>query len=88
MNHFAVRRAGIVLAKAAFLLCGFAAIRMMLSLLKPDSIFPWWLVALASAVSVAVGCCFLLAALICEGQLEEDERLAKKVPVRKIKRRH
>ena len=48
MNHFAVRRAGVLLAKAAFLLFGLAAIWMMLSLVEPDGIYPWWLVTLAS----------------------------------------
>lgn len=87
MNHFAVRRAGVLLAKAAFLLFGLAAIWMMLSLVEPDGIYPWWLVTLASVGSMSVGCCFLLGALICEDELNEDERRAQKVPVRKIERR-
>ena len=80
MNHFAVRRAGVLLAKAAFLLFGLAAIWMMLSLVEPDGIYPWWLVTLASVGSMSVGCCFLLGALICEDELDEDERRAQKVP--------
>ena len=88
MNHFAVRRAGVVLAKAVFLLCGLGAIWMMLSLVEPGGIYPWWLVMLASVGSMSVGCCFLLGALICEDELNEDERRAQKVPVRKIERRH
>ena len=88
MNHFAVRRAGVLLAKAACLLFGLAAIWMMLSLVEPDGIYPWWLVTLASVGSMSVGCCFLLGVLICEDELDEDERRAQKVPVRKIERRH
>ena len=87
MNHFAVRRAGVLLAKAAFLLFGLAAIWMMLSLVEPDGIYPWWLVTLAGVGAFSVGCCFLFGALICEEELKEDERKAKKVPVRKIERR-
>ena len=88
MNHFAVRRAGVLLAKAAFLLFGLAAIWMMLSLVEPDGIFPWWLVTLASVGAFALGCVFLLGALIAEVELKEDMALAKQVPVRKIDRRH
>ena len=88
MNHFAVRRAGVLLAKAVFLLCGLGAIWMMLSLVEPGGIYPWWLVMLASVGAFSVGCCFLFGALICEEELKEDERKAKKVPVRKIERRH
>ena len=56
--------------------------------IDPDRIYPWWLVTLASVGSMSVGCCFLLGALICEDELDEDERRAQKVPVRKIERRH
>ena len=87
MNHFAVRRAGVVLAKAVFLMCSLGAIWMMLSLVEPDGIYPWWLVMLASVGAFSVGCCFLLGALICEDELDEDERRAQKAPVRKIERR-
>lgn len=88
MNHFAVRWAGVVLAKAAFLLFGLAAVWLLLSLVEPGGIYPWWLVMLASVGAFSVGCCFLFGALICEEELKEDERKAKKVPVRKIERRH
>ena len=87
MNHFAVRRAGVVLAKAVFLLCGLGAIWMMLSLVEPGGIYPWWLVMLASVGAFSVGCCFLFGALICEDELDEDERRAQKAPARKIERR-
>ena len=88
MKHFYIRKAGILLAKAAFLLCGLGAIWMMLSLVEPSGVYPWWLVVLASVGSMSVGCCFLLGALICEKELKEDMALAKQVPVRKIDRRH
>lgn len=88
MNHFAVRRAGVLLAKAVFLLFGLVAAWLLLSLVEPDGIYPWWMVMLASVGSMSVGCCFLLGALICEYELNEDERRAQKVPVRKIERRH
>ena len=82
MQHFYIRKVGILLAKSAFLLCGLGAIWMMLSLVEPDG-YPWWLVVLASVGAFALGCVFLLGALICE----ESSR-AKQVPVRKIDRRH
>lgn len=88
MNHFAVRRAGVLLAKAVFLLFGLVAAWLLLSLVEPDGIYPWWMVMLASVGSMSVGYCFLLGALICEDELNEDERRAQKVPVRKIERRH
>ena len=88
MNRFAVRRAGVTLAKAVFLLFGLAAVWLLLSLVEPDGFYPWWLVTLASVGSMSVGCCFLLGALICEEELDKDERRAKEVPVRKIERRH
>lgn len=87
MQHFYIRKAGILLAKSAFLLCGLAAIWMMLSLVEPDG-YPWWLVTLASVWAFTLGCAFLLGALICEEELKEDMDLAKQVPVRKIDRRH
>lgn len=88
MNHFAVRRAGVLLAKAVFLLFGLVAAWLLLSLVEPDGIYPWWMVMLASVGSMSVGCCFLLGALICEDELNKDERRAQKVLVRKIERRH
>lgn len=88
MNHFAVRRAGVLLAKAAFLLFGLAAIWMMLSLVEPSGVYPWWLVVLASVGAYTLGSVFLLGALICEEELKEDMARAKQVPVRKIDRRH
>ena len=88
MRHFYIRKAGIFLAKAAFLLCGLGAIWMMLSLVEPDGIFPWWLVTLASVGAFALGCVFLLGALIAEVELKEDMARAKQVPVRKIDRKH
>ena len=87
MQHFCIRKAGIRLAKSAFLLCGLGAIWMMLSLVEPDG-YPWWLVVLASVGAFALGCVFLLGALICEEELKEDMARAKQVPVRKIDRRH
>lgn len=88
MQHFYIRKAGILLAKAAFLLCGLGAIWMMLSLVEHGGIYPWWLVVLASVGAFALGCVFLLGALICEEELKEDLARAKQVPVRKIDRRH
>lgn len=99
MQHFYIRKAGILLAKAAFLLCGLGAIWMMLSLVEPSGVYPWWLVVLASVGAFALGCVFLLGALICktlpdmarksnEEELKEDLARAKRVPVRKIDRRH
>ena len=88
MQHFYIRKAGILLAKSAFLLCGLGAIWMMLSLVEPSGVYPWWLVVLASVGAFALGCVFLLVALICEEELKEDMALAKQVPVRKIDRRH
>lgn len=87
MNHFAVRRAGVLLAKAAFLLFGLAAIWMMLSLVEPDGIYPWWLVTLASVGSMCLGCTFLIGAMVAEDELNEDIARAQQVPVRKIERR-
>ena len=87
MQHFYIRKAGILLAKSAFLLCWLGAIWMMLSLVEPDG-YPWWLVVLASVGAFALGCVFLLGALICEEELKEDMARAKQVPVRKIDRRH
>ena len=40
MRHFYIRKAGILLAKAAFLLCGLGAIWMMLSLVEAGWHFP------------------------------------------------
>ena len=88
MKHFYIRKAGILLAKSVFLLCGLGAIWLMLSLVEPGGVYPWWLVVLASVGSMSVGCCFLLGALICEEELKEDMARAKQVPVRKIDRRH
>ena len=88
MQHFYIRKAGILLAKAASLLCGLGASEMMLSLVEPSGIYPWWLVILASVGAFALGCVFLLGALICEEELKEDLARAKQVPVRKIDRRH
>lgn len=88
MRHFYIRKAGILLAKSAFLLCGLGAIWMMLSLVEPGGVYPWWLVILASVGAFALGCVFLLGALICEEELKEDMARAKQVPVRKIDRRH
>lgn len=87
MRHFYIRKVGILLAKTAFLAFGLGAIWMMLSLVEPDG-YPWWLVTLASVGSFALGCVFLLGALIAEVELEEDMARAKQVPVRKIDRRH
>ena len=84
MQHFYIRKAGILLAKSAFLLCGLGAIWLMLSLVEPDGVYPWWLVVLASVGAFALGCVFLLGALIAEVELEEDMARAKQVPVRKI----
>lgn len=86
MNHFAVRRAGVLLAKAAFLLFGLAAIWMMLSLVEPDGIYPWWLVTLASVGSMCLGCTFLIGAMVAEDELNENIARAQQVPVRKIER--
>ena len=85
MQRFYIRKVGILLAKSAFLLCGLGAIWMMLSLVEPDG-YPWWLVTLASVGAFALGCVFLLGALIAEVELEEDMARAKQVPVRKIER--
>ena len=90
MQHFYIRKVGILLAESAFLLCGLGAVWMMLSLVEPDG-YPWWLVTLASVGAFALGCVFLLGALICEEELEElkeNMARAKQVPVRKIDRRH
>jgi len=87
MRHFYIRKVGILLAKTAFLAFGLGAIWMMLSLAEPDG-YPWWLVVLASVGAFALGCVFLLGALICEEELKEDLARAKQVPVRKIDRRH
>ena len=87
MQHFYIRKVGILLAKSAFSLCGLGTIWMMLSLGEPDG-YPWWLVVLASVGAFALGCVFLLGALIAEVELEEDMAQAKQVPVRKIDRRH
>lgn len=87
MQHFYIRKAGILLAKTAFLAFGLGAIWMMLSLVEPD-VYPWWLVVLASVGAFSLGCVFLLGALICEEELKEDMARAKQVPVRKIDRRH
>ena len=86
MQHFYIRKAGILLAKSAFLLCGLGAIWMMLSLVEPSGVYPWWLVVLASVGAFALGCVFLLGALICEEELKEDIARAQQVPVRKIER--
>ena len=75
MNHFAVRRAGVLLAKAVFLLFGLWAVWLALSILEPGA-YPWWLVLLASFGSMCAGCCFLLGALIYEDELDKEERLA------------
>ena len=88
MQHFYIRKAGILLAKTAFLAFGLGAIWMMLSLVEPGGVYPWWLVVLASVGSMSVGCCFLFGALICEEELKEDMARAKQVPVRKIDWRH
>ena len=88
MQHFYISKVGILLAKSAFLLCGLGAIWMMLSLVEPNGVYPWWLVVLASVGAFALGCMFLLGALICEEELKEEMARAKQVPVRKIDRRH
>ena len=88
MRHFYIRKAGILLAKAAFLLCGLGAIWMMLSLVEPGGVYPWLLVVLASMGAFALGCMFLLGALICEEELKEDMARQKSVPVPRIDRRH
>ena len=88
MQHFYIRKAGILLAKAAFLLCGLGASEMMLSLVEPSGVYPWWLVVLASVGAFALGCVFLLGALICEEELKEDMARQKSVPVPHIDRRH
>ena len=88
MQHFYIRKAGILLAKTAFLAFGLGAIWMMLSLVEPGGIYPWWLVVLASVGAFALGCVFLLGALIAEEELKEDMARAKQVPIRKIDRRN
>lgn len=88
MQHFYIRKVGILLAKSAFLLCSLGGIWMMLSLVEPSGVYPWWLVVLASVWAFALGCVFLLGALIAESELKEDMARAKQVPVRKIDRRH
>lgn len=88
MQHFYIRKVGILLAKSAFLLCGLGGIWLMLSLVEPSGVYPWWLVVLTSVGAFALGCVFLLGALIAEVELEEDMARAKHVPVRKIDRRH
>ena len=87
MQHLYIRKAGILLAKVVFLLCGLGAIWMMLSLVEPDG-YPWWLVTLASVGAMCVGCTFLLGALIAEEELAAEIARAQQVPVRKIDRRH
>ena len=42
MQHFYIRKVGILLAKSAFLLCGLGAIWMMLSLVEPSGVYGWW----------------------------------------------
>lgn len=88
MQHFYIRKAGILLAKSAFLLCGLGAIWMMLSLVELGGIYPWWLVTLASVGSMCLGCTFLIGAMVAEDELNEDIARAQQVPVRKIDRRH
>lgn len=91
MRHFYIRKAGILLAKTAFLAFGLGAIWMMLSLVEPDG-YPWWLVTLASVGSMCLGCTFLIGAMVAEDELNEDIARAQQVPVRKIEcrssRRH
>jgi len=88
MQHFYARKAGILLAKTAFLAFGLGAIWLMLSLVEPSDVYPWWLVVLASVGAFALGCVFLLGALICEEELKEDMARQKSVPVPRIDRRH
>lgn len=87
MQHFYIRKAGILLAKTAFLAFGLGAIWMMLSLAEPDG-YPWWLVTLASVGSMCLGCTFLIGAMVAEDELNEDIARSQQVPVRKIDRRH
>ena len=87
MQHFYIRKAGILLAKTAFLAFGLGAIWMMLSLVEPDGVYPWWLVTLASVGSMCLGCTFLIGAMVAEDELNEDIARAQQVPVRKIERR-
>lgn len=86
MQHFYIRKAGILLAKVVFLLCGLGAIWMMLSLVEPGGVYPWWLVTLASVGAMCVGCTFLLGALVAEEELNAEITRAQQVPVRKIDR--
>ena len=88
MQHFYIRKVGILLAKSAFLLCGLGAIWMMLSLVEPGGVYPWWLVTLASVGSMCLGCTFLIGAMVAEDELNEDIARSQQVPVRKIDRRH
>ena len=88
MQHFYIRKVGILLAKSAFLLCGLGAIWMMLSLVEPGGVYPWWLVTLASVGSMCLGCTFLIGAMVAEAELNEDIARSQQVPVRKIDRRH
>ena len=88
MQHFYIRKVGILLAKSAFLLCGLGAIWMMLSLVEPGGVYPWWLVTLGSVGSMCLGCTFLIGAMVAEDELNEDIARAQQVPVRKIDRRH
>ena len=93
MQHFYIRKAGILLAKTAFLAFGLGSIWMMLSLVEPDG-YPWWLVTLASVGSMCLGCTFLclgctflIGAMVAEDELNEDIARTQQVPVRKIERR-
>ena len=87
MQHFYIRKVGILLAKTAFLAFGLGAIWMMFSLVEPDG-YPWWLVTLASVGSMCLGWTFLIGAMVAEDELNEDIARSQQVPVRKIDRRH
>ena len=85
MQHFYIRKAGIMALKCGFVAAGLFAIWLLGGMAENPAL--WWLYALASVGSMSAG---LLLGLSVEAETELDriEARRKSVPVPKIDRRH
>lgn len=70
MQHLSIRKAGILLAKAAFLLCGLLAIWIFAGIV--EHLDQWWLYLLAAAGSAFIGLLILDTAAKAEHDPDND----------------
>lgn len=86
MQHFYIRRAGIMALKCGFVAAGLFAIWLLGGMAENPAL--WWLYALASVGSMSAGLLLLGLSVEAETELDRIEARRKSVPVSKIERRN